>query len=729
MVSMRSFTPDPFPLTHVYRTIRPAPIRRRRAGCHRARSTHPRHRSRVPCPRPSPESTGSGTPSRAPERTPGGARRAVDAAAAATHAKERRPPPARTRRASSSTTPGTCPAPCSSTSTPSSPARRARRAATRCPTPTCSQEPCARRGAADDSGSSPTTTATGWSPRGPGGCCAGRALAADRVAVLDGGFAGVGGRGRRGLDRRRAACAAPGDVRVRRRRDAGARRGRRGATLAARDGVLLDARAAARYRGETEPVDPVAGHVPGAANLPAAELIGADGRWRAADELAGTRRACAALVDGGGAAPVGAYCGSGVSAACSCSALEHAGLRPPERARWALRRVAGRTGAADADGRSRPDPVPSTGRDQLREPRSPTVGAMSPRPRWCGRRSSWATSSPSRPPAATRSASTSRCASPRELGVLEGVEPARPRRRRPTRSCAGSTCRLPRRPCASAPGARRRHRRTGSGTDDNPIFDGHARGQRAWSAAARSRAAREIAEGRADRAVNIAGGLHHAMADHACGLLRLQRLRGGDLLAARPRLRADRLRRRRRPPRRRRAGRVLRRPPRADDLAAPAPADAVAGHRLAGRATASGRRVGHGGQPGAAARHRATPGWLRAFHAVVPSLLAAFRPQMLVTQCGADTHAEDPLADLRSPSTGTARSTGGCASCAERTAGGKWLALGGGGYGLFRVVPRSWTHLLATVLDRDVDPRRPMPAGLDGATPPRSTRAPAADRR
>ena len=60
-----------------------------------------------------------------------------------------------------------------------------------------------------------------------------------------------------------------------------------------------------------------------------------------------------------------------------------------------------------------------------------------------------------------------------------------------------------------------------------------------------------------------------------------------------------------------------------------------------------GEARGHGGQRAAAARHRATPGWLRAFHAVVPSLLAAFRPQLLVTQCGADTHREDPLADLR----------------------------------------------------------------------------------
>ena len=128
------------------------------------------------------------------------------------------------------------------------------------------------------------------------------------------------------------------------------------------------------------------------------------------------------------------------------------------------------------------------------------------------------------------------------------------------------------------------------------------------------------------------------------GLLRLQRLRGGDLLAARPRLRPDRLPRHRRPPRRRRPGRVLRRRPRADDLDAPAPADAVAGHRLRLRARqrpASGTAVNLALPPGTRDQ-----GWLRAFSAVVPSLLGAFRPQILVTQCGVDTHHEDPLAEL-----------------------------------------------------------------------------------
>ncbi len=106
----------------------------------------------------------------------------------------------------------------------------------------------------------------------------------------------------------------------------------------------------------------------------------------------------------------------------------------------------------------------------------------------------------------------------------------------------------------------------------------------------------------------------------------------------------------------------------------------------------------------------ADAGWLRAFHAVVPSLLTAFRPQLLVTQCGADTPTEDPLADLQLSVDGHRTIYQDLRALAEQTARGRWLALGGG-YGLYRVVPRSWTHLLATVLDRDVDPRSPVPAG------------------
>jgi thiosulfate/3-mercaptopyruvate sulfurtransferase len=94
------------------------------------------------------------------------------------------------------------------------------------------------------------------------------------------------------------------------------------AAKVASDGVLLDVRAAARVRGETEPVDPVAGHVPGARNAPLAGTLGADGRFL--DPAALVARFAALGVEPG--VEVAAYCGSGVAAAQTVLALETAGL-------------------------------------------------------------------------------------------------------------------------------------------------------------------------------------------------------------------------------------------------------------------------------------------------------------------------------------------------------------------------------------------------------------------
>jgi thiosulfate/3-mercaptopyruvate sulfurtransferase len=91
----------------------------------------------------------------------------------------------------------------------------------------------------------------------------------------------------------------------------------------ARTGVLLDARAPERYRGDVEPVDPRAGHIPGAVNAPFTEHIGPDGRWRSPEELA--KRFADLGVEAG---KVGAYCGSGVTASSVVLALEVAGLGP-----------------------------------------------------------------------------------------------------------------------------------------------------------------------------------------------------------------------------------------------------------------------------------------------------------------------------------------------------------------------------------------------------------------
>jgi thiosulfate/3-mercaptopyruvate sulfurtransferase len=99
------------------------------------------------------------------------------------------------------------------------------------------------------------------------------------------------------------------------------------AALAEGDGVLLDARAVERYRGEVEPVDPRRGHVPGAVSAPTTGNLDADGRFRTAAVL-GAR--FAALGAGPGTT-VGVYCGSGVNAAHEVAALAEAGI---ESALW-----------------------------------------------------------------------------------------------------------------------------------------------------------------------------------------------------------------------------------------------------------------------------------------------------------------------------------------------------------------------------------------------------------
>lgn len=102
-------------------------------------------------------------------------------------------------------------------------------------------------------------------------------------------------------------------------------------------------------------------------------------------------------------------------------------------------------------------------------------------------------------------------------------------------------------------------------------------------------------------------------------------------------------------------------------------------------------------------------GWLRAFHAVVPELLAAFRPQVLVTQHGADTHFEDPLAHLTVSVDAQRLVAAACHDLAHEHAAGRWLALGGGGYAVTDVVPRSWTHLVGIAAGRPVEPESLVP--------------------
>ena len=96
----------------------------------------------------------------------------------------------------------------------------------------------------------------------------------------------------------------------------------------------------------------------------------------------------------------------------------------------------------------------------------------------------------------------------------------------------------------------------------------------------------------------------------------------------------------------------------------------------------------------------ATPGdvWLEAFDAVVPPALEAFRPEVLVTQLGCDTHVTDPLAHLALTTDDYTHIAARLHRLAHEHTGGKWVATGGGGYRLATVVPRAWTIYFAELV-------------------------------
>ncbi len=296
-----------------------------------------------------------------------------------------------------------------------------------------------------------------------------------------------------------------------------------------------------------------------------------------------------------------------------------------------------------------------------------------------------------------------------ELGVLDGVALYRPE---PADDLVLQTVHTPDYiaavKAASTAGAAFDHPPGlfGLGTPDNPIFEGmHA--VSALIAGGSLAAARAIAGGEVDRAINIAGGLHHAMADHAAGfcvyndpalaikeLLRLGVPRvayvdvdvhHGDGVQAAfyddPRVMTV----------------SLHESPRTLFPGTGRPSETGVGPAV-GTAVNIALPAGTG-----------DAGWLRAFTAVVPGVLRSFRPTVLVTQHGADAHAEDPLANLQLSVDGQRAAQIALRALADELTGGRWLALGGGGYSLVRVVPRTWTHLLAIVLDRDVAPETALP--------------------
>ena len=90
--------------------------------------------------------------------------------------------------------------------------------------------------------------------------------------------------------------------------------------------LLVDAREAPRFRGEAEPIDPVAGHVPGAVNFPVSQSLTADGRWRSPADL---RTAWQSVLGNAPGRPWVAMCGSGVTACHLALSAELAGYGAP----------------------------------------------------------------------------------------------------------------------------------------------------------------------------------------------------------------------------------------------------------------------------------------------------------------------------------------------------------------------------------------------------------------
>ncbi len=144
-----------------------------------------------------------------------------------------------------------------------------------------------------------------------------RYLGHDAVAVLDGGLPAFDGELQSGREERTPHDFTP-RVRDAMRIDLDA------LTRHRHDHLLIDARAGERFRGEKEPLDPVAGHIPGAKNLPCSSNLNAEGRFVPAGEL---RARFDAIVGGHDATEVVSYCGSGVTACHNLLAMEVAGIR------------------------------------------------------------------------------------------------------------------------------------------------------------------------------------------------------------------------------------------------------------------------------------------------------------------------------------------------------------------------------------------------------------------
>ncbi|XAS66799.1 acetoin utilization protein AcuC [Micrococcaceae bacterium Sec5.7] len=246
----------------------------------------------------------------------------------------------------------------------------------------------------------------------------------------------------------------------------------------------------------------------------------------------------------------------------------------------------------------------------------------------------------------------------------------------------------------------------GLGTEDDPAFAGmHEAAARL--AGGSLLAASAILDGSAVRAVNFGGGMHHASRDHASGFciyndsaLAVQKLLDGGVQRVAyidvdahhgdgtesifwddPRVLTISLHE---------SGLTL--------FPGTGFANEIGGPDAQGSAVNVALPAGTG-----------DAGWLRAFHAIVPQLVGAFEPGVIVSQHGCDSHRLDPLTHLNISVDGQREAATAVGHLAERYCGSRWIATGGGGYNVTGVVPRSWSHLIAIAAGRPVPLRTPVP--------------------
>jgi acetoin utilization protein AcuC len=246
----------------------------------------------------------------------------------------------------------------------------------------------------------------------------------------------------------------------------------------------------------------------------------------------------------------------------------------------------------------------------------------------------------------------------------------------------------------------------GLGTADDPIFPGMHEAS-ALVAGASLAAARAVFDGTHDHAVNISGGLHHAMPDSASGFC----VYNDPAIAIAWLLEqgVDRV------------GYVDIDVHHGDGVQAvfwDDPRVLTISLHESGRTlfpgTGDPADIGGPNARGAAMNIAFDPGvgdeeWHAAFDEAVPAALRQFRPDYLLTQHGCDTHALDPLANLLLSVDGQRLAHAKLHDLAHEVCDGRWIAVGGGGYELVQVVPRTWTHLLAIATGVPLEPETATP--------------------